>query len=117
MKSAYEQGEPWIGYYWEPTAIMYQLDMVRLEGTEWPPAEVDILMNAKSYEEMPEVAEFLSEYSTTVAINNEFLNALDTQVDDAEEAAIWFLQNREDVWTGWVSDEVADNVRAALPQD
>ena len=115
MKSAYEQGEPWIGYYWEPTAIMYQLDMVRLEGTEWPAAEVDILMNAESYEEMPEVAEFLSEYSTTVAINNEFLNALDTQVDDAEEAAIWFLQNREDVWTSWVSDEIADNVRAALP--
>lgn len=115
MKSAYEQGEPWVGYYWEPTAIMYQLDMVRLEGTEFPAADVDVLMNAESHEEMPEVAEFLSNYSTSVEVNNEFLNVLDTEVDDAEEAAIWFLENREDVWTAWVSDEVADNVRAALP--
>lgn len=114
MKGAYDKGEPWVGYYWEPTAIMYQLDMVRLKGTEFPPADVDIIMNAQSYEEKPELAEFLSHYHTSVAVNNEFLNVLDTQVDNAEEAAIWFLKNREDVWTEWVSDEVADNVRAAL---
>jgi glycine betaine/proline transport system substrate-binding protein len=115
MKGAYEQGEPWVGYYWEPTAIMYQLDMVRLEGTEFPPADVDIIMNAESYEAKPELAEFLGRYHTSVAVNNEFLNVLDTEVEDAEAAAIWFLQNREDVWTEWVTDEVADNVRAALP--
>jgi glycine betaine/proline transport system substrate-binding protein len=115
MRGAYEQGEPWIGYYWEPTAIMYQLDMVRIEGTEFPAADVDILMNADSYEAYPEVADFLSNYSTTVAVNNEFLNVLDTEVDNAEEAAVWFLQNREDVWTPWVSADVADSVRAALP--
>jgi glycine betaine/proline transport system substrate-binding protein len=114
MKGAYDQGEPWIGYYWEPTAIMYQLDMVRLEGTEFPPADVDIIMNAESYENKPELADFLSRYSTSVAVNNEFLNVLDTEVESAEEAAIWFLENREDVWTEWVSDDVADNVRAAL---
>ena len=115
MKSAYDQGEPWVGYYWEPTAIMYQLDMVRLKGTEFPAADVDILMNTESSEAMPEVVDFLSNYGASVAVNNEFLNILDTEADDAEEAAIWFLQNREDVWTDWVSDEVADNVRAALP--
>lgn len=115
MRGAYERGEPWVGYYWEPTAIMYQLDMVRLQGTEFPAADVDILMNPASAEAMPEVAEFLSNYGTSVADNNEFLNVLDTEVDSAEEAAIWFLQNREDVWTEWVSADVADNVRAALP--
>lgn len=115
MSGAYEKGEPWVGYYWEPTAIMYQLDMVRLKGTEFPAADVDIVMNAESYEEMPEVVEFLSKYSTSVAVNNEFLNVLDTQVDNAEEAAVWFLENHEDIWTNWVNDEVADNVRTALP--
>lgn len=114
MKGAYEAGEPWVGYYWEPTAIMYQLDMVRLKGTEFPAADVHILMNTESAEAMPEVREFLEEYHTSVAVNNEFLNVLDTEAEDAEEAAIWFLRNREDVWTEWVSDEVADNVRAAL---
>ncbi len=115
MKGAYEKGEPWVGYYWEPTAIMYQLDMVRLKGTEFPAADVDIVMNSESYEELPEVADFLSKYHTSVAVNNEFLNVLNTEVETAEEAAVWFLENREEVWTEWVSDEVADNVRKALP--
>ncbi|MFP4407860.1 MAG: glycine betaine ABC transporter substrate-binding protein, partial [Spirochaetaceae bacterium] len=114
MKGAYEAGEPWVGYYWEPTAIMYQLDMVRIKGTEFPAADVDILMNAESAEEMPEVREFLSNYGTSVDVNNEFLNVLETEVEDAEEAAEWFLRNREDVWTEWVTDEVAEEVRAAL---
>ena len=63
---------------------------------------------------MPEVAEFLSKYHTSVAVNNEFLNVLDTEVENAEEAAVWFLKNREDVWTKWVSAKVAANVRSAL---
>lgn len=115
MRGAYEQGEPWIGYYWEPTAIMYQLDMVRIPGSEFPPADVDILMNAESAEANPEVVEFLSNYTTTVADNNEFLNILSTEVESAEEAAVWFLANREDVWTAWVPADIAENVRAALP--
>lgn len=115
MKGSYEKGEPWVGYYWEPTAIMYQLDMVRLEGSEFPKAAVNILMNAESSEAMPEVVEFLSKYETTVAENNEFLDYLSTEAEDHREAAIWFLQNHEEEWTKWVSAEVADNVRAALP--
>lgn len=114
MRGAYERGEPWVGYYWEPTAIMYELDMIRLRGSEFPAAEVDILMNAASAERLPEVREFLSRYGTTVAMNNEFLNVLANEVEDAEGAAEWFLRNREDVWTQWVSDEVAANVIAAL---
>ncbi|MFW5685208.1 MAG: glycine betaine ABC transporter substrate-binding protein [Spirochaetota bacterium] len=114
MRGAYEQGEPWVGYYWAPTAIMYQLDMVRLEGSEFPAADVDVLMNAESYEEMPEVAEFLANYHTSVEVNNEFLNILSTEAEDAQEAALWFLENRDDVWTEWVGDAVADNVRDAL---
>lgn len=114
MKAAYDRGEPWVGYYWEPTAIMGELDMIRVPGTEFDPAEVDILMNAESVERLPEVVEFLSNYTTTVEQNNAFLYVLANEVDGPEEAAQWFLQNYEEVWTPWVSDEVAANVRAAL---
>ncbi len=114
MRGAYERGEPWVGYYWEPTAIMYELDMIRLRGSEFPAAEVDILMNTESAERLPEVKDFLSRYSTSIEVNNEFLNVLANEVDDAEGAALWFLRNRDDVWTEWVSDEVEANVRAAL---
>lgn len=114
MRGAYEQEEPWIGYYWAPTAILGQLDMVRLAGTEFPRAFVDILVDAETAENHPEVVEFLSNYNTTVDQNNEFL-AMRAENDwSFEETAEWFLENREDVWTQWVPAEVADNVRAAL---
>jgi len=31
-----------------------------------------------------------------------------------EDAAKYFLQNNEDMWTKWVSPEVAEKVKAAL---
>jgi len=32
-----------------------------------------------------------------------------------DEAALFFLTDYEDVWTSWVSGDVADAVKAALP--
>ena len=31
-----------------------------------------------------------------------------------EEAALWFLKNYEDLWTGWVPADVAKKVKAAM---
>ena len=33
---------------------------------------------------------------------------------DVDEGALWFLREREDLWTNWVSDEVAERVREAV---
>ncbi|MCG8454377.1 MAG: ABC transporter substrate-binding protein [Spirochaetales bacterium] len=114
MVGAYEKGEPWVGYYWAPTAVLGRLDMVRLEGSEFPPADVHILMNAKSAQAMPEVAEFLSRYATTVADNNLFLAMMEENGWGAEETAQWFLSDKQDVWTQWVDEAVAEKVLAAL---
>ncbi len=114
MVGAYEQGEPWVGYYWAPTAVLGRLDMVRLEGSEFDPADVNIIVNDSVLERAPDVVEFLREYSTSVDDNNEFLAVMEENEWDAEQTAIWFLENKEDVWTAWVSDEVADRVRSAL---
>ncbi len=77
MDAAYKKGEPWVGYWWEPTAIMGRLDMIRVKGTELPPADVNIILNAEFAESAPEIVEFLKKYSTTVAMNNEFLAKMD----------------------------------------
>jgi glycine betaine/proline transport system substrate-binding protein len=114
MVGAYEQGEPWVGYYWAPTAVLGRLDMVRLEGSEFDPADVNILVNESVLERAPDVVEFLRNYATSVDDNNEFLAVMEENEWDAEETAIWFLENKEEVWTAWVSDEVADRVKAAL---
>ena len=114
MDAAYRKGEPWIGYWWEPTAIMGRLDMIRLKGTELPPADVNIIVNADFAESAPEVVDFLKKYSTTVAINNEFLAKIEELNTDAQGTAVWFLKNREDIWTKWVSEKTMNKVKEAL---
>ena len=116
MVGAYQQGEAWVGYYWAPTAVLGKLDMVRLKGSEYAPADVNILVHKTLPERAPEVVEFLKNYSTTVADNNEFLAVMDAEELDSEETAIWFLKNKEEVWTEWVAADVADRVKAALAE-
>ncbi len=114
MVGAYQKKEPWIGYYWAPTAVLGKLDMIRLAGSEYDPADVNILVNKSMMEKAPEVVEILKNYSTTVDDNNEFLAKMDENDWDTEQAAEWFLKNKEDAWTRWVSADVAAKVKAAL---
>ena len=114
MDAAYRRGEPWVGYWWEPTAIMGRLDMYMLPDTRLPPADINILVNKDLPERAPDVVDILKKYSTTVEMNNEFLAAKEKLDLDNEGAAIWFLKNREDVWTQWVDADVASRVKAAL---
>lgn len=114
MVSAYTRTEPWVGYYWEPTAILGRLDMVRLKGSEWPAALVNVLVHETLIERAPDVIEILKAYTTTVAENNEFLKVMDENKWTTQETAIWFLQNKEDVWTKWISADVASKVKKAL---
>lgn len=114
MVGAYKKKEAWVGYYWAPTAVLGKLDMIRLAGSEYPAADVNILVSKSMLEKAPDVVEILKKYSTTVADNNEFLAKMEDEGWDTSQTAEWFLKNKEDVWTKWVSSEVADKVKAAL---
>ncbi len=114
MVGSYTKGEPWVGYYWAPTAVLGKLDMVALEGTYWPASLVNILVHSDMPEKAPEVVEILRKYHTSVADNNEFLRTMDENDWTTEETAIWFLKNKEDVWSDWVSADVKSKVKSAL---
>jgi len=114
MVAAYEKKEAWVGYYWAPTAILGRLDMIRLKGSEFEPADVNILVSKSMLEKAPEVVEFLKNYATTVDDNNEFLAIMNKNSWSTQETAEWFLKNKEDVWTKWVPAEVAAKVKDAL---
>ncbi|MDC7244531.1 MAG: glycine betaine ABC transporter substrate-binding protein [Sphaerochaetaceae bacterium] len=114
MVGAYKKSEPWVGYYWAPTAILGRLDMVRLEGSEFDTALVNILVNESMMEKAPDVVEILKAYNTSVDDNNEFLSIMDENGWSTQETAIWFLENKEDVWTSWVSFDVEQRVKTAL---
>jgi glycine betaine/proline transport system substrate-binding protein len=114
MVGAYEKKKPWVGYYWAPTAVLGRLDMVRLKGSEYDPAAVNILVSREMPKKAPDVVEFLKKYKTSVADNNQFLAVMDENKWSSQETAEWFLKNKEDVWTQWVSPAVAKKVKAAL---
>ena len=127
MISAYEQGKPWLGYYWEPTWIMGKLDMTRLEEPAYDPViwnsthacaypanKVDICVNKEFNDANPDAVSFLSKYTTTTAMVNSVLAYMQDNQASMQNAAEYFLKNFESTWTQWVSADIASKVKAAL---
>ena len=86
MAKAYENGEPWVGYYWEPTWVMGLYDMTLLEDEkyndelwengyrcEFPPVPVTVAVNKDVLNDAPDVVEFLKNYQTSSALTSEAL--------------------------------------------
>ncbi|MDH5695698.1 MAG: ABC transporter substrate-binding protein [Dehalococcoidia bacterium] len=128
MVGAYEKGEPWLGYYWEPTWVLGKLDMFRIEESPYdeeiwntthacayPAVHVNIVVHSSFPDRAPELVEFLTKYVTTTEQNNKALAYMQANEASTEEAAIWFLKEYESLWTQWVPADVADKVKAALP--
>lgn len=127
LAGAYEKGDPWVGYYWEPTWISGKYDIVLLEEapyedeawndgyrTAFKPVRCTITMDEASYENHPEVAEFLSKYKTSSALVGEILAYMQTNETDIQETAEWFLKEKQDVWKSWVSEETFNTVLGSL---
>jgi glycine betaine/proline transport system substrate-binding protein len=126
---AYEKGEPIAAYYWEPTWVMGMLDMTLLEdepysdekwaeeggyACEFAAQDIAIAVNKDLPERAPEVVEFLKNYHTTSAMASAALSYMMKNECDTREAAVWFLKTREDVWTKWVPEEIAEKVKEAI---
>lgn len=127
IAAAYEKGEPWVGYYWEPTWVMGKYDMTLLEdepyseelwnngyACEVPAVDVTVAVHKDMPEKAPEVVDFLKNYQTSSKLTSEALAYMQDNEAEADEAAKWFLKEHEDLWTKWVSEEVADKVKKAI---
>ena len=145
MQTAYTRGEPWLGYYWEPTGIMGRLDMLRLEEPPYDDA-CFAHMNAMAEADTPELAtdacdypvvvaavglgsafadtipapieSFLDAFYLPTATINEMLAFMEANDANTQEAALAFLQANPDAWGAWlagVDPSVTERVRAALP--
>ncbi len=127
LADAYESGEPWVGYYWSPTAVTAMYDLTLLEepaydeetwnetrGTEFPPNDVVVGVHKDLPDQAPEVVEFLSNYETSSALTEEALTYMNENDASADEAAEWWMKENEDVWTEWVPEDIAEKVKEAL---
>lgn len=129
LSAAYEKGEPWLGYYWSPTWVLGTYDMVALEeppfseecwvagdrGCAFPTSVFHVSLSRDfSDAASEEMVNFLDAYAVTVQELAPYLRMIADEVEGAD-AAREFLMNEMDVWSAWVSDEVAGRIRASLP--
>lgn len=137
INKAVNDGDNILSYYWAPTAILGKLPMYMLkpnvdhDKSEWETCTgVADCANPKvnawgfSYVETVVTDNFAKEasvgldYITNRSFGNATLNTLLAWMADnqatGEEAAIYYLQNNQDDWSGWVSKDVKKAVLAAL---
>jgi glycine betaine/proline transport system substrate-binding protein len=142
ITDAYVSNANWVGYYWTPTAIAIENELVPLDwGVEFSQAGwTDCVMGYRDASELPSGCEDTPQSwtpsdiatATTPALRDTgaydyvlarelpmaVLGALDSYMGanqaSASDTAKVFLSDFQDLWTSWVDADVADAVLAAL---
>lgn len=138
IAKAYERKEPWLGFYWAPTAILGKYEMVKLDFAAkedlaewkrcntvpecedpkpnvWPKDRVQTVVT-KSFADRAglDVAKYLKARS----ISNKDLNVVLAWMTDnqatGEQAAEHFLKTYPQLWTPWVSQAAAEKINGSL---
>ena len=131
IRSAFEQQEDVLFYYWGPTVLTHELDTmlggyVILEEEAhtpecfetdftcaYPVAEVLIVMRSDLIEEAPDVLEFFEKWDFNAGNQlaaEGYLNESDAEYADV---AAWFLANTDD-WKNWVTPEAQAKIEAVI---
>jgi glycine betaine/proline transport system substrate-binding protein len=138
IAKANERGENWLGYYWSPTSIIGKYDMqsvpfgVEFAGQEhwdacisqedcadpkqtaWIQSEVFTIVTDEFMKSGGEINDFLAARTYPGPVMGAMLVYMADEQADGADAAVEFLIKYEDLWTTWVSEEVAAKIKAAL---
>lgn len=136
IKKAYNRQEGVLAYYWAPTSLLSELDMVRVDLGPHNAAEFEsCIAVANCPDPKPNnfaVSEIKTVVATDFAKNNpgpmaylkartwsaedfgKVLTYMETEQADGQAAAKWFLKNNEGAWSKWVPADVATKVKAAM---
>ncbi len=137
LASAWERREPWLGYYWAPTALLGKYPMFRLDfGVEhdpghwhgctavpecpdprpnaWVQAAVHTIVTTDFAAQEPEVLAYLQKRRWPSAVANDVLAWMDENQFMGEDAAWYFLENYPNLWTDWVTEDTVAKINSAL---
>nr|WP_321454898.1 ABC transporter substrate-binding protein [uncultured Cohaesibacter sp.] len=137
IAKAYEREEAWFGYYWAPTAVLGKYKMTKVDfgsgideamfktcitqedcmdpkPTMYPPSLVQAVTTGEFAKTHPEIMEFLGKLSFKNSDMNSLLAWMEENQADGKYAAIYFLQEYEDMWTPWLPEDIAAKVKAAV---
>lgn len=137
LAKAYERKEGWLGYYWAPTSILGKYEMVKLDAgvpndveaweacnavaecdnpvkNDWPRSEVHTVITDSFHKAGGPAVEYLN----TRSWDNETVNTLLAWMSDNQatgvDGARHFLKTQPEMWTGWVTPEAAEKIKASL---
>ena len=128
LYGAHERGEPWLGYQWGSNDPPLVLDLVRLEeppfsdecwettkACAYEPANILIAVHPTMVEGAPDVIDMLKAWGFTVPVYEEVAEWLHQNSDATyNDAALWWLNSKTDIWRAWVTDDAAAAIEAAL---
>lgn len=135
IAAAYENEEPWFGYYWGPTAVLGQYQMTKVSigdidaqvhtanqnkenanpgVSDFPPAPVLTVATAALTEREPAVAALMGKVSFDVDLLSGLLAWKEENSASAEEAAVYFLTGNSDIWSQWIDDAAREKLAAFI---
>lgn len=114
--SSYRRGEPILFYYWSPTPLMGQADLVKLEEKPGVDKSVTIQVGLSKtfHDEAPELVAVLNKVNVPIDLLNQNLAKMAKEKMDSADLAKVFLKEHPDVWHAWVSEDAAKKIDAAL---
>ena len=117
IDAAFERGDPFLTYLWEPHWAHAKYNLVQIEMPEWtsdcypdgesfncgfPTDEVAKLAWPGFQDEFPEAYDFLANFQMTNAQQNEMvLNLTENDLTPQQAAQEWVDEN-ESVWSSWI---------------
>lgn len=138
IAKANERGENWIGYYWSPTSMIgkynmqpvpwgveylgddywntciSQPDCIDPQPTSYVKSEVFTIVTDDFMKTGGEINDYLVARVYPGEVMNGMLVYMADEQAAGDDAAIEFMIRHEDVWSTWVSEEVAAKLRDAL---
>ncbi|MGY2288787.1 ABC transporter substrate-binding protein [Pseudomonas sp. SDO528_S397] len=114
--SSYKRGEPILFYYWSPTPLIGQVDVVKLAEEPGVDKSVSIKVGLSKafHEQAPELVAVLEKVNLPIDLLNQNLGRMAKERIESRKLAKIFLKEHPEVWHAWVSDDAAKKIDAAL---
>jgi len=135
IAAAYENKEPWFGFYWAPTSVLGKYPMTLVDMgphdpekhacnieedcanpamSAFPRSVVVTVLSEDFMAENADISELMANLSFTNAQMGETLAWVEDNSASYEEGAVHFLTTHKDVWGAWLNDSAREKLSALL---
>jgi len=135
IAAAFSDKKPWFGYYWAPTSVLGKYPMVKVDigpyvakihacnkkkdcakpgKSSYPNGRVITFATTDFIKREPEAAALMGKLAFTNSQMGKVLAWKEGKKASADEAAVYFLTNYKNVWSGWLNDDAKKKLAAVI---